>query len=334
MRYWRPLGLLAALALVACIAISSLRDGSATARGWLGAFVLVSMIPVGSLTLLLLNGISGGRWGSDLEPVLETSARAIPLLFLAFVPVIIFRPMIYHWDRLELSSDVLQRYLNPAFFDARTLIALTYWSVLAWTGAWKRPLFAGLGLVGQLAIATFVPPDWVLTLEPGSTSAGFGMGFGIEQVFAALAFAALVGRQQSERPTRDLAGMLVSALLGTVYFVFMQFLITWYGNIPDKVRWYWAKEAMWPLALSAFLVGAAVPFLSVLNPRVRRDPNVLRIVGAFVLAGVFLHILWLTSLSAATIAVVPFAIATGLLAILLLLASTIVAHGGGSESHA
>lgn len=310
----------AALVLAAAIAVLALHDARAAARAWLSAFVLVSMIPVGSLALLLVHGISGGRWGVELAPVLEPAQRTIPFLVLAFVPIIVARRLIYHWTGLGLPHDVLTLYLNPVLFDLRTLIALAFWSVIAWTGAWRRPLTAGLGLVGHLIVMTFIPADWVLTLEPGSVSAGFGLGFGIEQVLAALAFVALIAQQAQERPTRDLAGMLVSALLGTVYFIFMAFLITWYGNIPDKVKWYWAKRDLWPLALLAFLVGAALPFLATLNPRVRCDPRLLRATAALVLAGIFLHVSWLTAPSASAFVIVPAAIASLLLAALLLLA--------------
>lgn len=283
--------------------------GAQVAQGWLAGFVLASMVPIGSLAALLVHGISDGRWGRELEPVLAPAARATPVLIAAFLPVIVFRGHIYKWSALDLPVDVLRAYLNPVFFDARTLAALCVWSVLAWTAAWRRPLTAGLGLVAHLILVSLVLPDWVLTLEPGSTSAGFGFGFGIEQVFAAFGFCALIAQQTAGRPTRDLAGMLVSALLGVVYFDFMQFIITWYGNIPAKVHWYaQRKDSAWPLlAFLAFAIGAAIPFLAALNGRVRSEPALLRIVGALVLAGIALHVFWLT-VPAFGPAAIPFAV--------------------------
>ena len=293
MKPWH-LPLLALLAAIA-LALSSWGDAATAARAWLCAFVLVSTVPIGSLALLLVQGISGGRWGSDLAPALVPAARAIPLLFLVFLPVIVFRPLIYDWSALKLPHNVLAYYLNPFFFDARTLIGLAVWSLLAWTGAWRNQLFAALGLVAHFIVMTFLPADWVRTIVPGSASAGFGMGFGIEQMFAALGFAAVLAPQAAGRPTRDLAGILVTTLLGTVYFLYMAFLITWYGNVPEKVHWYVARAANgWPLVmLASFLIGAAAPFLAVLSPYVRREPAALRIVGLLVLSGVALHVGWM-----------------------------------------
>ncbi|HEX3809536.1 MAG TPA: hypothetical protein VHW02_07515 [Rhizomicrobium sp.] len=299
---------IAAVALAILFVLSAFADVTAAARAWLCAFVLVSMVPIGSLALLLVHGITGGRWGRDLAPVLAPAARGIPLLFMAFLPIIVLRPLIYNWHALALPHDVLDFYLNPLFFDARTLSALAIWSVLAWTAAWRNQFFAALGLIAHLIVMTFIPADWLLTIQPGSTNAGFGLGFGIEQIFAALAFAALLAPSGREpRANRDLAGLLVTALLGTVYFLYMQFIITWYGNIPAKVHWYVLRAGDgWALmALAAFLIGGALPFLSILNPYVRRNSDALRVVGAFVLAGVALHIAWMTIPAFGSAAIAP-----------------------------
>jgi hypothetical protein len=325
------LGVAAAVALV----ISALIFGRVAARGWLCAFVLVSMVPIGSLALLMVHGISGGRWGHDLAPMLIPAARCIPLLLVAFLPVLLFRADIYRWDELELPADVRYYYLNPAFFDARTLIALAVWSGLAWAGIWRRSLFAGLGLVVHLVLMTFIPADWVLTLRPGSTSAGFGLGFGIEQIGAALALAAALAVQGTEpRACSDLAGMIVSAILGTMYFIYMQFVVTWYGNIPDKVHWYVTRsgEGWSLLALAAFIIGAALPFLAILHPAVRREPRLLRVVGILVLCGVALHIAWLTAPAFGAVSQAPALLAALAMAFLLAAAArapALAVAGGG-----
>ena len=268
------------------------------AQGWLCAFVILSMVPVGSLALLLVHGVTGGRWGWDLAPLLVPAARSAPLLLVAFLPVMLFRPLVYHWHDFDLPQDVRTYYLNPAFFDARTLVALAVWSGLAWCRAWRNPVGAGLGLFAHLVLCGFVPADWVLTLPPGSTSAGFGWGFGVEQVAAALAAAAIVAPQGDDaRASQDLAGMIAAALLGTVYFAYMQFIVIWYGNVPDKVHWYVTRAAGgWPaFAFAAFAIGGALPFLAILNPVVRSEAARLRLVGASVLIGVVLHVAWLTA---------------------------------------
>jgi hypothetical protein len=317
-----------ALLSAACAAIAlvayAIVFGAAAAGGWLCAFVLISMIPIGSLALLLVHGISGGQWGRDLAPVLVPAARCIALLFLGFLPILLFRSVIFHWEALDLPQDVLSLYLNPLFFDARTLVALAIWSALAWCNAWRSQLFAAVGLVVHLIVMTLIPADWVLSLRPGSTSAGFGLGFGIEQIAASLAFAAVLAPQgRDPHADRDLAGLILTALLGTMYFVYMQFIVIWYGNIPDKVHWYAVRASDgWPLlALAAFMFGAALPFLAILNPVVRRSTGALRVVGLLVLSGIALHVAWLTAPAFGGFVLFPAVLATLLMALLLLTAS-------------
>ncbi len=277
------------------------------APAWLSAFVLVSMIPIGSLTLLIVGGITGGRWASDLGPVLEPAARAAPLLFLAILPVLVFRGRLSGWGLMGAAPDVAKIYLDPLVFDLRSVAAIAIWSYLAWSQTWRSALGAGLGLVAQLVLSSLIPPDWVLTLAPGSTSTGFGLGFGIEQMFAALAFAAILAPQARGRANRDLAGLMVTTLLGAVYFIYVQFLISWYGNIPEKVAWYAARLApIWQvMAFAAFVFAAALPFLAILHPAVRREPFLMRIVGILALSGIALHIGWLTAPSSGAPILLP-----------------------------
>ncbi len=316
MRRW--LIILLGIAAGVALTLSSWGDAATAARAWLAAFVLVSMIPIGSLGLLLVQGISGGRWGEDFAPALVPAARAIPLLFLVFLPVILLRPLIYDWAALNVPHQVRALYLNPLFFDARTLIGLAIWSVLAWTGAWRHQLWAALGLVAHLILMTFLPADWVMTIRPGSVSAGFGLGFGIEQMFAALGFVAVLAPQTAGRPNRDLAGIMVTTLLGSVYFLYMEFLIPWYGNVPDKVHWFVVRagEGWCEVQLLAFLVGAALPFLAILNPYVRREPTAMRVVGILVVIGVVLHIGWMTLPAFGAITIAPAILAALLMALL------------------
>lgn len=331
MKRWLPI--LIAVAAAVILILLAFGDGMIVARAWLCAFVLISMIPIGSLALLLVNGISGGRWGADFAPVLVPAARIIPLLFVAFLPIMVFHASIYQWNALPLPYDVRHIYLSPLFFDARTLIGLLVWSVLAWTNAWRSQLWSALGLVAHLIIVTFVPADWVLTLPPGSVSAGFGLGFGIEQMFAALAFTAILMPQAPGRANRDLAGIMVTTLLGAVYFFYMAFIITWYGNIPAKVHWYAVRAADgWAFEmLAAFILGAALPFLAILNPAVRREPSLLRIVGVLVLAGIALHIVWMIAPVFGIVVIVPAVLAALAIAFSLWAASTNVPLLRGSN---
>jgi hypothetical protein len=309
------------IALLVLGLAASVFDPTAWARAWLPAFVLISMIPIGSLGLLMVHGISGGRWGQDMAPALVAAARAVPLLIPAFLPILIFRGRLPDWPLAGAAPDVAHFYLSPLIFDLRSIVALSIWSCFAWGRVWRNQATAAMGLVVHLILVSIIPADWVLTLPPGSTSTGFGLGFGIEQMLAALGFVALLATQGGEpRANRDLAGLIVTTLLAVVYFLYVQFLIEWYGDVPEKVKWFASRNmGAWPLIdLLAFLAGAAGPFLAILHHDVRRSPTAMRWVGVFVLVGVTLHLVWLTIPPEGIAALVPAIGATLILIVFLL----------------
>jgi hypothetical protein len=294
MRFRAPASFAVAAAALAVVILAILWPAP-FARGWLCAFVLATMIPIGSLSMLLTHRLTGGQWGEDLAPVFVPAARAMPLLLLASLPILILRPLIYAWPQQGVAPDVVRLYMNPTFFDIRTLVGLAALCVLAYRPAWRTRVSAAIGLVVLGIVATFLPADWILSTQSGTESAAFGFAFWIEQMFAALAFAAVQSHRGIDaRANKDLSGLLVSTLLGTMYFVYMQFIIIWYGNIPEKVAWYATRAVgVWPLiGFAAFMLGAVIPFVMSLFPVVRESARWLRIVGAAVLLGIALHVVW------------------------------------------
>jgi hypothetical protein len=267
-------------------------------RGLLIAFVWAVWFPFGALILIVIHRLTGGAWGFDLAPVLEPAAKAILPVALLGIPITVFSQLIYRWaSSPEVPDFVAAYYLNGPFFAARTFAALAFWSLLAWLPSLRASLRgAALSLIGLMLATNIVPVDWVVSAEPGFYSSAFGFAFAIEAILAALGLCAFVAIQgESPRACRDLAGLIVAALLGTVYFDYMQFIIIWYGDLPEKAVWYIARGSLpWaPVGAAAFLCGAALPFLLLLHKQARESASALRLAGAGILAGITLHAIWL-----------------------------------------
>ena len=58
-------------------------------RAWLLAFMTWSAVSFGALAIVLLHGVTGGRWGRVLLPYLQTAVRIIPWLAVGFAPIFI-----------------------------------------------------------------------------------------------------------------------------------------------------------------------------------------------------------------------------------------------------
>jgi hypothetical protein len=283
-------------------------------RGWLAAFVWAGMIPIGSLILLLINRLTGGAWGIALNPVLESAARAIWIVALAAIPVLIFSAAIYRWPLSpQTPKSLTGAYMTAPLFALRSVIAFCIWGMLAWIPALRSTVLgSAIGLFALAILTNVIPVDWVVSAQPGYYSSDFGFGFGIEQVLTALALCALSGATGGDRSQcRDLAGMLIAAVLGTTYMYYMEFAVIWYGNLPGKVDWFNIRgDAPWAeIGGAAFAIGALFPFLFLLNEKVRESSDWLRLIGAAILIGELLHAVWLVVPSFGLAALLPACLA-------------------------
>lgn len=305
---------LVGLAAAVVLLLWGLREPTPVLQGWLIALAFWSGIAIGGLVLLLIEALTGGRWGEAMAPVLKPAARTLPLFVLLFLPLALGLRHLYPWavDLSVTSPSVARLYLNPLAFWARSAMALVGWAVLSLPVFRRRRLLAGLGLAFHGLAISLIAVDWLLSLDPRFTSSDFAAGVAIGQLLTAFAWAALLQPPDAPPgPLSDLAGLMLACLLGALYLAYMQYVVSWYGNLPEKAAWYLHRsQGLWGwLALASLALGVVLPFLALLLRAVRRDPARLRWVGALVLLGVLLRIVWLvtpapTGLLAAALALV------------------------------
>ncbi|MBP0491411.1 hypothetical protein [Roseomonas indoligenes] len=291
----------AALLLAAWALLAPAR---APLAGWLVGLVFWIGIALGALGLLAMRALTGGKWAGSLRPALGPAAASLPFFLLACLPLLFGLRTLYPWASdpgLLPVEDIPRLYLNADSFAARTLLALVGWSALGW---WllRRPgaVAGGLGLAFHLGALTLISVDWMLSLEPRFFSTAFGLATFLLQLLAALAWAAtLRPEQEGDDPGRagDLAGLLFATALGSLYLGFAQFLVSWYGNLPEKAAWFLKREEgiwIWLQAL-ALALAAALPLGAILLGRVRRSPAALARLGPPVLVGVAAHQAWIVA---------------------------------------
>lgn len=271
----------------------------ALARGWLVAWLVWSAVPVGSLVLMLIHGVTGGRWGEALAPALRPAAALVPLAGLAFLGVALGLPALYPWaaEAGRVKPDVARLYLDPALFDLRAALALAGWSALALLYLAGRcgPLVAALGLSFYGLTISLVAVDWILSVDPHFTSSAFAAGIALHQILAALAWAAVASPPGlDEARAADLAGLILASLLGVLYLGLMSYIVAWYGDLPAKAAWYLKRgTGAWVAVLAAAVaLGGILPFAALLFARLRRSASALRVVGLLVLVGIALHLAW------------------------------------------
>lgn len=299
-------------------AVFAILDPGPALRGWHIGFVLWSGPAIGALALLLIQRLTGGRWGIGFAPELAPAAATVPLFLLLVLPLLFGAPDVFRWaaDPGSVTPSVRDFFLNPGFYAARSIVLLLVWSGLSLAlprleGPRGR-VAAGLGLAFHGVAVSIVSVDWVLSVQPGWPSSNFPMAFATQQLALALAWAAVQERKRpSVGPLADIDGLLFATLLGLTYLQYMDYLVVWYGDRPGLDAWYLtrARDPWRWLLVSGFLVGALLPTgLFVLRHKVGRH-RATRAAGFAVFLGAILYETWLIAPSSGADGLAPGALA-------------------------
>ncbi|MBV9523770.1 MAG: hypothetical protein JO010_13300 [Alphaproteobacteria bacterium] len=284
---------------------------------WLAAFTFWIGVPLGALALMQIHDLAGGRWALTLGRGHAAALAILPLLILAFIPILFALPALYPWARPDEARYLANTfYLNTPFFIARCAGYFVLWAALALL-AFRRsasdradPSGAGGGLsaLGLLLLAvtvTFAAFDWVMSLEPHWSSTMFGLIVGSGQFTTGLAFAILValGTKRESLPGEgpladrfeDLGSLLLAVILLWAYFEFMQFLIIWEENLKGEIGWYLKRlEGGWGAVAVAIAAGHfIIPFLALIWSPVKRNRAALGAICALLMLTGLVNAWWM-----------------------------------------
>ena len=262
---------------------------------WLAAVVAWSGWPLGSLALLLVHALTGGRWGDAVQLGLLAGVATMPLILVAILPVLLAMPALYPWAQ---SGAVLTNawYLNTTFFAVRGVFYLVVWLALAWAVlAGRAGEVAVPGLLLLAVTVTFAAIDLTMSLQPRFVSSIYGMLAGSGAAVLALSAAILLAGAGERPGTRNDVGKLLFALvLLSAYLNFMQVVIVWQNDLTEQVPWYKLRAfGGWGWVMAAAAVGGSVlPMAVLLSAQARRSPMALACVAALLVAMAGLRAWW------------------------------------------
>lgn len=295
--------------------------------GW--SFLLTTAL--GGLLFLIFHHLTRASWNITINRINETLIWAFPLLFLLGLPLLFGMHDLYHWTHAELYDpssshydEILagkRAYLNTPFWCIRMVIYFTIWTIVSYrlytfsvrqdvdpdpeildklrsTSAWGLPLTAV-----ALAFASY---DILMSLDPHWFSTIFGVYFfagGILSAVAVITLIALllqrVGGQLEGVITRehyqDLGKYMFGFVVFWAYIAFSQYMLYWYGGIPEETVWYqhrlqhgWGWHSGF-LLLFHFIV----PFLVLLPRGTKRTYPIMAFMSIWVLGMHWFDMHWI-----------------------------------------
>ena len=295
-------------------------------QSYLIAYMFWIGLSLGSLSLLMVQYLSGGAWGLVARRVFEAATRTLPLMALMFIPIAMNLPTLYKWARPEAVDDPLIHakagYLNPEFFYIRVILYFAIWMSLAFIlSKWSKDqdetapqppgpadrkfrVLSGPGMVLHILAITFMSVDWVMSLDPHFYSTIFGVLILGGQGLSTLAFTILVlqGLSNSKPMSQvidaerfhDFGKLMLAFVMLWAYFNVSQLLIIWSANLPEEIPWYIERlGGHWAPWAVVVLVGHFVlPFILLLSRDLKRHGRVLSRVAFLVLLMRIIDFVW------------------------------------------
>ena len=299
-------------------------------QSYLANYMFCLSFCLGALFFVLLQHLVRAGWSATIRRIAELLAFTIPwwaLLFLPVMAIVIFtkEPWIYPWNvgpnnGLPVIVETKLQYLNPTWFTIRVAIYFAIWilasrlyfsmsrqqdesgstDITMKLQRWAGPFLAVLALsvnFGAFDIMMSTDPGWFSTIYGVYLFAASMLSFFAVMILSCYIF------QRNGRITslvntehyHDLSKFQFGFIVFWGYIAFSQFLLYWYGNIPEETTWYKHRmENGWQyFGIALIVCHFAIPFLGTMSRYVRRNKGLMAGWAVFIL---FVHWLDMTYL--------------------------------------
>jgi hypothetical protein len=285
--------------------------------GWVSCL----SIAVGALFFVIINHLTRSRWSVVVRRIAEVLIWSFPALAVLSIPIFVGAHDLFHWTHQELFDPSSPHfdpilagksgYLNMPFFTVRIVAYFLIWSVISYllyansirqdvkadpdTPARLRKISA-VALPLTAVTTAFASYDVLMSLDPHWFSTIFGVYFFAASFWTAHATIALtavmIQRRKGLRDVitrehyHDLGKMMFGFTVFWAYIAFSQYMLIWYGNLPEETVWYRHRLSHgWEVHSAILLIAHfVIPFWVLLPRRAKRAKSVMTVMALWFLA--------------------------------------------------
>jgi len=226
---WRARALMIAVLFTVTAVVLAFLDGSMDHfyRAWVVGLMLTFGFSCGGLTLLMLQYVTGGKWGLLLRRPLEAMSRTLPLVFLYWGATCFMLKRLYMWANTGLIDEGVQKglitpeqvetikhaiewkhpMLNVGSYIVVGLVCFAIWGFYTWrlsamsverdkgtladSPYWIKKFenIAGFGIVVYSLTMTAAVIYWVMSMDVTWYSSVYGLLFLVGQAYQVIALA-------------------------------------------------------------------------------------------------------------------------------------------------
>jgi hypothetical protein len=230
--------------------------------------------------------------------------------------------VLYEWSHADIvAADPILRgkagWLNVPFFIGRSVLYLAVWLLFYRamirtsrrqdeTGGLapnrKSTVLSAAFMAAFIVTFSLASFDWLMSLQPlwfSTLFAGYNFAGTFVSGLAAITITAILLRRQgplagvvNEHHLHDLGKLILGFSTFWMYLWFSQYMLIWYGNIPEEVTYYVGRHrGAWAvLSVANLLVNWVIPFLVLLPRAAKQNESTLLRVCALLLVGRWLDL--------------------------------------------
>jgi hypothetical protein len=292
---------------------------------YLVSFAFFLSISLGALFFVLLQHCTRAGWSVVVRRVAEAMAANVWVMAILAIPVVLGMDHLYHWaDTGAAAHDPLlvakAGFLNPTFFLIRLVIYFAIWGVMASflhrtsvaqdasgdpSLTLRMERLSAPGMVLFALSLNFAAFDLLMSLDPHWFSTIFGVYYfassvvvflaGMPKILYALQARGILKNAVTVEHYHDVGKLLFGFIVFWAYIAFSQYMLIWYGNIPEETEWFLKRQTGGWTTVSLILIFGhfLVPFLLLVSRKIKRRPLLLAVTGGYVAMMCWIDIYWL-----------------------------------------
>jgi len=262
-----------------------------------------------------VHAIAESGWHTSIQRIPEAMGAFIPFAGILMLLVFIFgKHSLYHWTHTEHLDEILlhkKPYLNTTFFYIRFFIYFIGWGLLAYAIRKtslkfdvsddirhfnKMRMFGGIFVVFFAITSSTASWDWLMSIDSHWFSTLYGWYVFSSLLVSGIAFITLVVlllrkmgylSHVNTEHLNDLGRYMFAFSIFWMYLWFSQYMLYWYGNIPEETVYFYNRVNDNYYNFFFFLnivLGFAIPFLLLISRSAKRSPVMLTIAAIIIIA--------------------------------------------------
>lgn len=279
-------------------------------------------LAAGAVLFLSLQRVTQSGWSAGFLRVPESMGMYLPIAAILFLVMIFGMHTLYHWSDAEaVAHDPLLEhkspFLNVPFWITRMIVFFGLWILLSnmlrryslqedeegGLVIFRKAEHTAKIFIFVITITfSFAGFDWVMSIDPHWYSALFALKNYVSAFYHAAAiitFIVLLLNQFGYFPflkkshMHDFSSYIFMLCIIWGYFWFAEFMLIWYGNIPEETVYFVTRmqTADWRIFFFAnLIINWFIPFVIMMPARSRKSKLTLKIIIPVLLVGLYLDL--------------------------------------------